>query len=323
MRTRLAALGLLTITLLAPAAGAQVIPPAPPKPEPTPAWEPPKPPTPPPEAPKPPPLPPIEAPNIAQRDASGALPVYTEPLEEVVVRLLGAPEGKQELMQAVIAERRVLYQRRLATMGAKALKVRAGMKQVWADPNFDRSMDYLASAREIVLTPTLPRMLEAAGAWDARYAEACDRALKAYSSEVGKDLRAALESESISVQMQRTTNANLRRSSIEPMRELDALLVLAATRWDQFAGGALLHPTDRPAFDRALAEARAAGTPEAQADAMAAALSLLPPDECNAMLERAAPNPPAQRVIPESIPARPAPGRTGQPMQPVRITPPK
>lgn len=323
MRTRFAALSLVSLSFMAPLAAAQVIPPAPPKPEPTPAWEPPKPPPPPPEAPKPPPLPPIEAPDIAQRDANGVLRTYSEPLDEVVVRLIGAPEGKNDLMQAVIAERRVLYQRHLAAKGATALRVRAGMKQILADPNYGRSMDFLAPAREIALTPPLARMLEAAGVWDARYVDACDRALKAYSSEVGKDLRSALEHESISVQMQRTTNSNLRRSAIEPMRELNALLLASAEQWDRIAGGAVLHPSDAAAFEQAVKDARGASTPEARADAMAAALALLPPDECTGMLERAAPSPPAQRVIPDvPPPARPAPGRSSQPMQPVRVAPP-
>lgn len=321
MRMRAVLIGLLS-TSLSGGALAQVIPPAPSKPAPTPAWEPPPPPEPPKVEVAPPPPPPMPAPDIIQRGADGKVVMFTEPVEEVAVAKLAIAPEKKALFDAVRAERSVLFQRRLASLGEKVLRGREGFAKVWADPNFDRSMDFLAVGRELMLSPPLHRQLQAAGVISEQEYDAADRAIKAYSAELAKELRAELETAPMSAQMQRTVNVNLRRMTPEIIRETDNLLRAAGSRWGEITAGATLNPTDKAAFAEAM---KAFGNGSPTPDAVAKALSLLPPEEVKGLLERAAPPLPAaeNRVIPDA-PTPPPPSRpAGRVLTPAELKSPK
>lgn len=303
-------LGQATMTaaalLMAGWAQGQVIPPAPPKPEPTPSWEPP----PPPKAPEPPPAPPppLPAPNLVERGPDGKIMMLRVPAEEAALAKLELDPTKRALLDRVRAERAVLVKRRLASKGETTLKVREGFKQIWANPDFDRSMDYLAISRDLVVTPPLHRQAQLAGAIDERQFDAVDRAIKAYSTELTKELKADIEKAPMSTQMQRATNVNLRRLSPETMREADELLLALGHRWKELVGGAILHPKDEAAFAERVRFITSAARP-ATADEIADALLMLPGDEISGLLDRAAPPLPdaASRVIPDAPAPTPAP----------------
>lgn len=318
---RVGKMGVMAVLTGAAPALAQVVPPAPPKPEPVPAWAPPAPPEPPPAPPAPPP--PLTPPDIIKRDAAGKVAMFDRPAEEVAVEALGVPDDKRALYERVRAERSVLVQRHLAGKGAAALRARPRVLEALANPAYERSMDVLAPLKDLGVSPPLPKMLELAGVYDARQAEAAQKAVSAYINEVNKDLRAEIAGLSVSEQMARTANVGLRRMAPEFLREFDALLLRAASEWSAKGAMAALNPKDKVKFDQLIAQAT--GTPRpgdtsVRIDAMAQALALLPDDEATGMLDRAAPPAPTDRVIPD---APPAPGKPGapQPIKPVTISP--
>ncbi len=298
---------------------AQVVPPAPPKPEPTPSWEPPKPPEPPPAPPAPPP--PLTPPDIIQRDANGRVIVLERPAEEVAVEALGVPDDKRALFERVRAERSVLWQRHLAGKGGLAVRTRPRVLEAVGNPGYERSMDVLAPMKELTITPPLPKMLELAGVYDARQSEAAQKGVTLYVNELNKDLKAQIQDVSVSEQMARTANLSLRRTAPELLRELDALLLRAASEWSSNGAGANLNPKDKVQFDQLIAKATTPGDSKVRIDAMAAALALLPDAEAAGMLERAAPPAPTDRLIPDAPPTPPRP--SNQPMKPVTISPGK
>lgn len=289
---------------LASVAAAQVVVPAPPAPAPTPEYQPPaRPMTPPPP---PPPAPEVPVPDLVQRDASGRVVEILTPTEEAALAAMKLDDAKKSQRQAVATERRALMQRVVARNSKHALQMRGLLPRLDTINNLGELVGYGDATRALQIQPGLIQNMTTTGAITQREAEAANKAVTNYTQALGKQINDDSGGDR-SKSGPTIARVNIRRLTLEAMREFDFLLLECANRWQEIKGRATVEaPADK---ESALAAAK---TDAAKVAAMADLLAAMPEPAQYAVLDLACMPLPAKRQLPDP-PVRSGPPKAGEP----------